>query len=140
MANEFDLSGYVTRTTDGSVDIQQSHAKFTGDLNRLIQMERADSEVIARAVEKVWQDHTEQKVLPMGALIHYAMENLQTSPENFNDLQERVANFVRSKPGIYKIGKGKGGGVSRVGVEAGGQPSVPPGGSVRPKSSSQATG
>lgn len=128
-----DLSGYVSRNTDGSIDVQGTHAKFTNDLNKFIQMERADAEVIARAVEKVWQDNPGQKTLPMGAVVHYAMQNLDYSPEAFNDLSERVANFIRSKPALYKIGKGKGGGVSRVTGETA-QSAPPQGGSIRPKS------
>lgn len=132
-----DLSGYVVRNADGSIDVQQTHVKFTSDLNKFLQMEKADSEVIAKAVEKVWQDNPDQKTLPMGAVVHYAMQNLEYSPEAFNDLSERVANFIRSKPAIYKIGKGKGGGVSRV-VHEGASSTPPQGGSIRPKATGTA--
>ncbi len=136
MANSNDslaLSGYVTRTPDGNIDVQATHVKFTQDLNKFMQMEKADAEVIAKAVEKVWQDNPDSKTLTMGAVVHYAMQNLEYPPEGFTDLSERVADFIRNKPGLYKINKGKGGGVTRVAEGAPGS-QAPVGGSIRPKS------
>ncbi len=127
------LSGYVARGSDGNVDIQATHVKFTQDLNKFIQMEKADGEIIGKAVEKVWLDNPDSKTLVMGALVHYAMQNLEYSPEMYGDLSERVAEHIRNKPGLYKINKGKGGGVSRVTSDVH-TSSVPAGGSIRPKS------
>lgn len=126
------LSSFVTRNTDGSIDVQQTHVKFTNELNKLIQTEKADGEVIAQAVEKVWKDNPDQKTFPMPALVHYALQNLEYSPESYGDLSERVANYIRAKSNMYRIGKGKGGGVSRVDAGAP-MASTPPSGSIRPK-------
>lgn len=129
--SKIDLSGYAKRTASGSVDIQATHLQFTKDIAELVAAEKTDNEVIALAVEKAFRDR-QLTTLGMPAILHYAMENLEVDPTNFNMVRERVANFVRTNQRNYKVSKGKGGGVQWLGNE---QPaSLPPSSnSVRPR-------
>lgn len=138
-AKAFDLSGYVTRSTNGAIDVQASHLKFTQDIASLVATEKTDNEVIAGAVEKAFTDR-KVKHLGMNAIIHYTMENLEVDPSNFNTIRDRVAQFVRSNTKQYKVSKGKGGGVERLGGEGAAQSSGAPAssGSMRPRQSQSA--
>jgi hypothetical protein len=132
------LSEYVKRATDGTVDVQGTHMQFTQDLHAFIQAEKSDNEVIAQAVAKAWRDRPGQKTLAMQALIHYAMENLKVEPVNYSVIKDRVHAYIRNNTKLFKIGKGKGGGVSLVEVEganaqAAATSTPPKSGTIQPK-------
>lgn len=134
------LVSYVQRSNDGTVDVQSTHMKFTQDLHAFIQAEKSDNEVIAQAVAKVWRDRQGTKTLGMQALIHYTMENLKVDPQNYNLIKERVYAYIRNNTRLFKIGKGKGGGVSLLEQEGlstqvpqGASSTPPKSGSIQPK-------
>lgn len=135
--NKFDLSSYVIRDSKtGAVDVQASHLKFTQSVAALVQEERADSEVIAKAVEKAFRDRPGTKTLGMTALLHYAMESLAVPEGSFNRIRERVATYIRSNKNQFTVSKGKGGGVTwEHGEETARIHSAPPAssGSIRPR-------
>lgn len=131
----FDLSGYVKRTPVGTIDVQGTHLQFTQDIASLVAAERADGEVIAKAVEKAFKDRS-VTTLGMNAILHYAMENLDVDPGNFNSIRDRVATFMRTNKNQYRVSKGKGGGVEWLHqADARQAPSSQPpsSGSIRPR-------
>lgn len=132
------LASYVNRSADGTVDVQGTHMKFTQDLHAFLQAEKSDNEVIAQAVGKVWKDRQGVKTLGMQALIHYTMENLKVDPQNYNLIKDRVYAYIRNNTRLFKIGKGKGGGVSLLEQEGSGSNTQVPQGSTSapPKSGS----
>lgn len=131
----FDLSEYAVRSTSGGIDVQATHLKFTQDLAGYIASEKTDNEVIAKAVEKAFRDR-EVKTLGMNAILHYAMENLEVDPANFNTIRDRVAQFVRTNSKSYKVSKGKGGGVQWLQSESNApSAAAPSSGSMRPRQS-----
>jgi len=130
---QIDLTSYVVRTSNGAIDTQASHAKFSRDVAALVQSERMDNEVIGQAVAKAFRD---QKVtqLGMNAILHYAMENLEVDPSNFNTVRDRVAQYVRTNSRDFKVSKGKGGGVQWLQHPETAQTNPPSSGSIRPSS------
>lgn len=116
MEQDLDISRYVVRDPNGIVDAQSSHVKFAQDLSALIANERSDDEIIGQAVNKVWAER-KVKTLPMPALVHYAMAYLDVPHDHFGETQERVADYIRAKKHLFRIGKGKGGGVTRLNLE-----------------------
>lgn len=136
--NGLDFDKFAVRTKDGSVDIQQTHTRFTQELHQFIQSERMDNEVIAAAVQRAFTTHN-VKTLPMGAVLQYTMEMLNVSPSDYSMIKERVQKYVRNNVNRYKVAKGKGGGVSWLDQETIapiGTSVAPPSGSIRPRAPS----
>ena len=105
------LSSYVVRFTDGSVDTESTLAKFEGDLIRFEAETATERATIAGVVHAIFDAHPGRR-LPMPFLTGEALRRLNAQPENWKILSEKVADFIHTEPG-FSTAKGKGGGVER---------------------------
>jgi hypothetical protein len=109
---------FVERTRDGQIDVQRTQLNFTKALHVVVATEREDYFTIGKALREVFEANPEVKKIGMSPLIHYAMRRIEISDHGrFNIMKEKVANYVRNNPHLFKISSGKGGGVAWVGGE-----------------------
>lgn len=112
------LQSYVVRNPDGSIDLDGTERKFSGDLLRFQTERELEAESVGEAVGAVFDKYPGAK-LNMPAVTSMALQNLNVQPENFKTLTEKVQSYIRDRAGerntgaIFHIGKGKGGGVCR---------------------------
>lgn len=126
-----DVTKFIVRADDGSVDETLSHAAFATALTKHIAERETETSTIATAVGEVFDQYLGTSI-NMPALCNFACAKLNAQPENYKVLSERVAAYVRdnaqgkdtsekdAKESIWErpdsmfvIGKGKGGGVYR---------------------------
>jgi predicted secreted protein len=110
---------FVVRTPDGKTDELASLNKFRDALGKFTAERETEETTIAAAVTEVF-DENKGVNINMPALQSLVLHKLNVSPATFKVMGDRVAEYVRAhssakreEGGLYKIGKGKGGGVSR---------------------------
>lgn len=108
------MDKFTVRGTDGSVDVAASANAYAGALAKWVAENEIPSEDIELAVEAAFDAHPGR--LPMPALLSAAVNELGCTPAQFKTLTERCHAYVRGQAtlGRLEIGKGKGGGVSRL--------------------------
>lgn len=108
-----DLSSYVKRAADGSVDQDSTVAQFKSDLATFVTESAEEQSNIASAVNAVFDKNLGQRIT-MPALCAAAAAELNAQPQNWQSITEKVAAYVRSNTQDFSIAKGKGGGTARV--------------------------
>ena len=114
------LTDYVLRS-GGTVDVDGTVAKFTDDLRKYVAAKEIESSTIGDAVLTVFKVNKSTRI-NMPALCSLVANKLNVQPENFNTMNERIADYVRAnsvqKGGkLFNIARGKNGGVSLAVVE-----------------------
>lgn len=110
------LSSYVVRTDDGSIDHDATVAKFSGELVRYAAECETEAAAIGVHVNAVFDQYRGAN-LNMPALTSMTLTRLNCQPEAFKVLTEKVQGYIRDRAGeggAFTISKGKGGGVRRV--------------------------
>ena len=110
------INAFLVRGADGSCDLDATVLKFRGELEKFLALRETEDAGIAAAVSEVFDTHKGASI-NMPALQGFVLQKMGATPANYAVLGERVAEYVRSQAGeggIYKIAKGKGGGVKRV--------------------------
>lgn len=109
---------FVERTRDGQIDVQRTQLNFTRALHAVVAAEREDYFTIGKALREVFEANPEVKKIGMAPLVHYAMQRMEIPDHaRFNIMKEKVSNYIRNNPHLFKISSGKGGGVTWVGGE-----------------------
>lgn len=108
-----DLSSFVKRATDGSVDKAATVAQFSAALDTFVSETAEEQTNIANAVSAVFDKNLGQRIT-MPVLCANAAQVLNAQPSNWQALTEKVAAYVRSNTSEYSIAKGKNGGVART--------------------------
>ena len=108
------MDKFTVRNSDGSVDVAASANAYAVALAKWVSENEIASEMIEAAVEATFDRHPGR--LPMPALLSGAVNELGAAPAQFKALTERCHAYVRGQAevGRLEIGKGKGGGVSRL--------------------------
>ena len=110
-----DFEEYVVRGTDGSVDQEATVTRFAEQLATFAEQDRIVSQTVLAALHAAFNAQPVKGVrLAMPAVVFITMKQLNP-PEgaSISELQNKIAAVVRSSP-EFKVGRGKGGGVSRV--------------------------
>lgn len=119
MSNKIEVS--FVRNQDGKIDVNATLAAWSNDLAVFASKEEADLDVIAQAVARVWEENPTLKSMNTDAIASYAMHHIpNVSPTAFNDVSDRIKDYVRSATNLFGMMKGKGGGVqllSRLSTE-----------------------
>lgn len=100
--------------SNGAIDINSTLTAVHSQLTALAARERADFDLIGDSVEKVWTEHPGMKSFQLGVLAAYTMNHLQVPPTEFEEIQERVKDYLRNETDKYAIVRGKGGGVANL--------------------------
>lgn len=108
------MDKYTVRDSSGAVDVAASANAYATALSTWCAANEVDSDTIELAVEAAFDAHPGR--LPMPALLSAAVNELGSTPAQFKTLTARVHDYVggQAKLGRLEIGKGKGGGVSRL--------------------------
>lgn len=110
MANKFEVS--FVRGSNGAIDIDASLEAWRTDLTVYASKESADLETIASAVDRVWQENSGLKSMNLDAIASFSMRHLPAvAPTAYNDVSDRIKDYVRSATDLFALTKGKGGGV-----------------------------
>lgn len=110
------LASFVVRDSDGSIDTLATVAKFEGVLAQFQVERETELATIGAAVHAVF-DQYKGATLNMPALVSLSLQKLNVQAETYKALHERVVAFVHDNAGengLFRISKGKGGGVVRV--------------------------
>lgn len=111
------LTVTLVRGTDGSIDVRGSLAAFEAALHKHVAERETETATIAAAVNQVFDNLAKTGARANMPYVKSAtLTVLNALPGNFNELGERVAQYIRDNAGedkLFTIGKGKGGGVAR---------------------------
>lgn len=111
------MDKFTVRGSSGSVDVVASANAYAKALTEWVAQNELSSETIETAVEAVFDRFPGQR-LPMPALLSLSVAELGASPDQHKTLTARVHAYVTGQSadntGRIDIGKGKGGGVSRL--------------------------
>ena len=111
------MDKFTKRGSDGSVDVSASAKAYAEALTKWCAENEVASDTIENAVETVF-DRFPGARLPMPALLSLSVQELGATPEQHKTLTDRVHAYVigqcAKNTGRIDIGKGKGGGVSRL--------------------------
>jgi hypothetical protein len=126
-----EMATYLVRNASGAVDPAATLAKFEVDMAKFVADTETETEVIAMAVNEVFDDH--KSTLNMPILVSFSLTKLNAQPANYRLLEKKVMDYIRSnadqpavKDGdkvireaeaprtrLFRIAKGIKGGVSR---------------------------
>lgn len=118
------MDNNTIRNAIGEVDQKASLAGYANNLAKWCSENEVSTEMIQKAVDRVFDDHTDLTVteplrLTIPVLIGYAMAYCDHTPKQFSAVQERIRAYVKGSP-RFDSSKGKGGGVARLALD--GQP------------------
>jgi len=107
------------RDNKGAIDVGRTVFKFEEVLMSYLAAAELEDGFIANAVNGVFDQYKGANI-NMPALQASALQKMNAVPSNFKLLSQKVGEFVRANASTsrsdgraFKIGKGKGGGVSR---------------------------
>lgn len=110
MGNKIEVS--FVRGSDGSIDVENTLSAWRNDLEVYASNESADLQTIAQAVSRVWDDNPTLKSMNLDAIASFTMRHIpNVAPSAYNDVSERIKEYVRSATDLFALTKGKGGGV-----------------------------
>ena len=109
------MDKHMVRDSSGAVDVLASATAYAESLTAWCAEHEVGSDLIEAAVETVFDRH-DGKLLPVPALLSFAVTELGATPEQHKTLTERVRAYVKGQTatGRLEVGKGKGGGCSRL--------------------------
>jgi len=115
---EINLATYMVRGTDGTPDTSATLNKFSADLDNYIASRETEQEVIAAAVNVVFDAHKGVRMnVPFVISQALTALNVSAHPHMFNTLTQRVHAYIsdnsKGDNSLFQIAKGKGGGCSR---------------------------
>ena len=96
------LQSYCVRNPDGSIDLDGTERKFSGDLIRFQTERELEDEAVGAAVNAVFDQYPGAK-LNMPAITSMALQKLNVQPENFKTLTEKVQGYIRERSGVFNI-------------------------------------
>lgn len=112
------LATFAVRDSDGELDLDGTMTKFQGVLLQYQAERETELATIGAAVNAVFDQH-KGATINMPAVTSFALQRLNVQPESYKVLAERIQTFVRDNAsdergkGLFRIAKGKGGGVTR---------------------------
>ncbi len=109
------MDKFTKRDASGSVDVVASATAYAEALQKWVADNEVASDTIEGAVEAVF-DRFDGKRLPVPALVAMSVSELGATPEQHKALTTRVQAYVKGQKeaGRLDVGKGKGGGVTRL--------------------------
>ncbi len=102
---------FIVREHDGTINLSASVDNFHSQLEMYRKTHRTALKRVASAVNSVFDEHRGTS-FNLSAIQGFALTKLQATPDNWDELSELVAEYVRSDPN-FEIRKGRGGGVRR---------------------------
>jgi hypothetical protein len=111
------LSTFAVRDDSGDVDVDATCEKFAQVLLQYQAERETESATIGAAVNAVFDQHR-GATINTPAITSLVLQRLNAQFEQYKVLSERVHSYIRSNAGekgsaLFRVAKGKGGGVSR---------------------------
>lgn len=108
------MDKFTVRDSNGAVDVKASVGAYTKALGSWVSANETPIESIESAVEAVFDSHATR--LPTQFLVSLAVQELDTAPEQFQSVSNRVSAYVKGQvaSGRFDSTKGKGGGIARL--------------------------
>jgi hypothetical protein len=106
------ISYFIIRSVDGSIDHEATLGKFAGDLLQFEAEREIECSTIGAVVHATFDTHLGKR-LPTPFVLNEALRALNAQPENYKVLTEKVQQFIRTSPEFHTL-PGKGGGVARL--------------------------
>lgn len=110
----FDFTKILKYNDSGLVDVQKTTEAFGEALNQYAALQKSDLETIQASVAAVWDENPAQSVMALDSLATLAAFKCGATAGDLAAVKERCADYIRTAKGLYKIAKGRNGGVSRV--------------------------
>lgn len=107
---KINLSSYVV-CSNGVVDLDATLAKFQEDLTDFAASEKAEHDMLSKAVDTVLDKHNGQVTKDL--LVFLVAQELGASSDSWSSLKPKLTAFLSDKT-KFKSVKGVGGGISRV--------------------------
>jgi hypothetical protein len=110
----FDFTSVLKFDNNGLVDVSATEAEFSSKLGEYAALQKADTETTAAAVAAVWDAHPNTSVMALDSLATLAAMSITKNPGELATVKDRCADHIRHATALYKIARGRNGGVSRV--------------------------
>jgi len=110
----FDFSKIVKFGSDGLVDQNATLETFATALGEYAALQKSDSEATSKAVAAVVEKNPVQSVFTLDSLATLAALEMGAGAGDLATLTERCKDHIRHTPALYKIAKGRNGGVQIV--------------------------
>ena len=112
-----DLSKFVVRNVDGTLDLQGTLDSITPEVVSLVEKQDSDTLEVAKAVHAVF-DMFQGSRLNTAALTSFALQHLTVTPESAGEVTGKIAEYIKVNSGergssLFSVKRGKGGGVAR---------------------------
>ena len=108
-----DFASYVQLGTDGNPNRDEAIARFSSQLDEYIASSRETIDRIATAVHAVFDSNRGQR-LQMEPLLHLSLIQMGAQPSELTRLRTMIHSFIQASTEVFKVAKGKGGGVMRL--------------------------
>jgi len=113
---KINIDEFAIQLSDGTIGVEATCQKFRlALLAHIAEQDKRDDEV-SSAVNGVF-DHYRGARINMPALVSAALTRMNVHPENYKTLEGAVLTHIRRNPNVFRVSKGKGGGVSRIADE-----------------------
>ena len=110
--NNNNISSFIVRFTDGSINHEETLSQFVGELHAYEAEVEIETKGIALAVNALFDQHRGAR-LNAPFLVGETLRRLNVQPETYTSLTLKVQEFLRSSPS-FDVSKGKGGGWART--------------------------
>jgi hypothetical protein len=123
MATEINMSAYAVRDAAGAVDSDATVAKFSADLDTYIAERETENEVIAAAVDSVFDAHKGTRLnVPFVVREALTALNVSAMPSALGMLTKRTHAYLTANSKgdnrLFEIVKGPTGGIARLSDKA----------------------
>jgi hypothetical protein len=108
---------FIVRSGNGAIDISASVDNFHTQLDEYVKTHRTSLKRVSAAVNAVFDAH-KGSAFNMDALQSFALQKLNATPDNYQELATLVTEYVRSDSN-FSVQRGRGGGVRRLSDDEG---------------------
>ncbi len=105
------IQATLVRDGAGRIDLQDTIALFHNDLHGFLAREQADTDRIANGVAGFWDTHPGLKSASLDSIASAVFGQLNSPPESFKDITNRIKQYIRANTNTFYVMKGKDGGV-----------------------------
>jgi hypothetical protein len=107
------LSELMVCYSDGAIAVEATCLAFRNALLAHIAEQEKQDDEISRALNGIFDTYKGARI-NMPALVALALQRLGADPTNYKTLEEAVYKHIRHNLQVFRVAKGKNGGVSRI--------------------------
>jgi hypothetical protein len=108
------MVSYAVRSSDGSVDVDGTVAKFTTDLCKYVVAQAADEDRVISECKAVFAEFPLLPAIQSSVLANIVCSRITANPGEVPVVMDRISTVIHNRPDTFAIARGRNGGVSLV--------------------------